>query len=64
MFSKLLSKGLKNIAIDSKKSHIYLKETDFSLVIIRPYDLVQLGDLVGSGSEDILVWAGKTIGKN
>ena len=63
MFRRLSSKNLKSIALDSEKSHIYLKDTDFSLVILRPYDLVQLGDLVGSGSEDILIWAGKTIGK-
>ncbi|MBD3351367.1 MAG: hypothetical protein GF364_07760 [Candidatus Lokiarchaeota archaeon] len=64
MFKRLLSKGIKNISIDSKKSHILLKNTNFSLVIMRPYDLVQLGDLVGSGSEDILIWTGKTIGKS
>ena len=63
MFRRLTSKNLKNISLDSEKSHIYLKDTDFSLVIMRPYDLVQLGDLVGSGSEDILIWTGKTIGK-
>ncbi|MHA1339879.1 MAG: hypothetical protein ACTSRZ_00325 [Promethearchaeota archaeon] len=63
MFGRIISKGLKNITIDSKRSHIFLKDTNFSLVIMRPYDLVQLGDLVGSGSEDILIWTGKTIGK-
>ena len=63
MFRRLSSKNLKNISLDSEKSHIYLKDTDFSLVIMRPYDLLQLGDLVGSGSEDILIWTGKTIGK-
>lgn len=63
MFRRLSSKNLKNIALDTEKSHIYLKDTDFSLVILRPYDLVQLGDLVGSGSEDILIWTGKAIGK-
>jgi len=63
MFRRLSSKNLKNIVLDSEKSHIYLKDTDFSLIIMRPYDLVQLGDLVGSGSEDILIWAGKTMGK-
>jgi len=63
MFGKRPSKGLKNITIDSEKSHIYLKDTNFSLIIMRPYDLVQLGDLVGTGSEDILIWTGKSIGK-
>ncbi len=59
----MFGRGIKNITIDSNKSHIFLKDTEFSLIIIRPYDLVQLGDLVGSSSEDILIWTGKTIGK-
>lgn len=57
-------KGLKNVVIDPEKSHLSLKGTNFPLVILRPYDLVQLGALVGSGSEDILIWTGKIIGKN
>jgi predicted hydrocarbon binding protein len=57
-------KGLKNIAIDTQKSHLTLKGSNYPLVILRPYDLVQLGALVGSGSEDILIWTGKSIGKN
>ncbi|MHA1897928.1 MAG: hypothetical protein ACTSU2_11085, partial [Promethearchaeota archaeon] len=64
MFNRLLTKGLKSVSFDSKRAHIYLKSTDFALVIMRPYDLVQLGDLVGSGSEDILIWTGKAIGKS
>lgn len=60
----MFTKGLKNIIIDSKQNHIYVKSTNLSLVILRPYDLLRLGDLVGSGSEDILIWAGKTIGKS
>lgn len=34
------------------------------MIILRPNDIVQLGELVGSGSEDIIIWIGKTIGKN
>lgn len=61
---KLLYKGLKNISIDSKNSHLYLKNTDLPLIILRPWDIVQLGELVGSGSEDIIIWIGKTIGRS
>jgi len=57
-------KGLKNVTVDPQKSHLILKGTNLPLVIMRPYDLVQLGALVGSGSEDILIWTGKIIGKN
>src|SRR6056297_208997 len=57
MFSKI------KIIRDSEKSHLTLKDQNFPLVILRPHDLVQLGALVGSGSEDILIWTGKNIGK-
>src|SRR5271157_1606792 len=59
----LLYKGLKEITVDSNKSHLYLKGTKLPLIILRPQDIVDLGELVGSGSEDILIWIGKTIGK-
>lgn len=59
-----LYKPLKRIDIDQNKSQIILKGTRVNLVLLRPYDLVQLGAIVGSGSEDILIWTGKSIGKN
>ncbi len=58
-----LYKSLKDVTIDSNKSHLYLKGTKLPLVLLRPQDIVDLGELVGSGSEDILLWIGKTIGK-
>jgi predicted hydrocarbon binding protein len=64
MFGRLSYKGLKSVASDTAKSHLMLKGTNFPLIILRPYDMVQLGALVGSGSEDIIIWIGKTIGKN
>ena len=65
MFGKfgLLYKGLKDVEVDSNKSHLYLKGTTLPLIILRPQEIVDLGELVGSGSEDILIWIGKTIGK-
>lgn len=65
MFGKfgLLYKGLKDVEVDSNKSHLYMKGTTLPLIILRPQDIVDLGELVGSGSEDILIWIGKTIGK-
>ncbi len=58
-----LYKSLTNVTIDSNKSHLYLKGTKLPLILLRPQDIVDLGELVGSGSEDILLWIGKTIGK-
>ncbi len=65
MFDKLSSvfSGLKGVEVDKNTSHLSISDTDIHLTILRPYDLVALGGLVGSGSEDILVWVGKTIGK-
>jgi len=62
MFKRLsgVTKALKDIVIDG--SHIKLKKTDMNFIIMTPSDLVQLGDLVGGGSEDVLLWIGKTVG--
>lgn len=58
-----VQKGLKNINIDSD-SHIIYKKTNFSLVVLRPNDLAQMGDLIGQGNKDIITWIGKTVGRN
>lgn len=64
MLKKLgFSKGLKNISIDSN-SHILLKNTNLKLVVLRPNDLGQMGDLIGQGNKDIITWIGKTVGRN
>jgi predicted hydrocarbon binding protein len=59
-----LYKSLKKVTTDPNKSHIIIKNTNIPLILLRPYDLVQLGALIGSSSEDILIWTGKTIGKH
>jgi len=64
MLKKLgVQKGLKNINIDSD-SHIIYKKTNLSLVVLRPNDLAQMGDLIGQGNKDIITWIGKTVGRN
>lgn len=64
MLKKLgFQKGLKNISVDSA-SHIKLKKTNLSLVVLRPNDLAQMGDLIGMGNRDIILWIGKTVGRN
>ncbi|MHA1369995.1 MAG: hypothetical protein ACTSRA_09815 [Promethearchaeota archaeon] len=63
MLKKLgFQKGLKNINIDPQ-SHIIYKKTNFSLVVLRPNDLAQMGDLIGQGNRDIIIWIGKIVGK-
>ncbi|MEX2682882.1 MAG: hypothetical protein Q6373_014930 [Candidatus Sigynarchaeota archaeon] len=58
-----VQKGLKNINIDAD-SHIIYKKTNLSLVVLRPNDLAQMGDLIGQGNKDIITWIGKTVGRN
>jgi predicted hydrocarbon binding protein len=57
-------KKVENVVLDDEKSHIYLKETDVPLLLIRPEELIEFGELAGSESEDILLWVGKSIGKS
>jgi predicted hydrocarbon binding protein len=64
MLKKLgVQKGLKNLNIDSD-SHIIYKKTNLSLVVLRPNDLAQMGDLIGQGNKDIITWIGKTVGRS
>jgi len=56
-------KTLKNINIDTD-SHIIYKKTNLSLVVLRPNDLAQMGDLIGQGNKDIITWIGKTVGRS
>ena len=64
MLKKLgFQKGLKNINIDAY-SHIKIKKTNMSFVVLRPNDLAQMGDLIGQGNKDIITWIGKTVGRN
>ena len=56
-------KSLKNINIDTDSHIIYMK-TNLALVVLRPSDLAQLGDLIGQGNKDIITWIGKTVGRS
>jgi hypothetical protein len=60
---KKLQKGLKDINIDPEY-HIIYKKTNLKLVVLRPNDLAQMGDLIGQGNKDIITWIGKTVGRN
>ncbi len=62
MFKRV--KKVENVVLDEEKSHIYLKDTNLPLLMIRPEELIEFGELAGSESEDILIWVGKSIGKS
>ncbi len=62
MFKRV--KKVENVVLDEEKSHIYLKDTNLPLLMIRPEELIEFGELAGSESEDILIWVGKSNGKS
>jgi len=57
-------KKVENVFLDEEKSHIYLKDSKLPLLMIRPEELIEFGELAGSESKDILIWVGKSIGKS
>ncbi|MFO7796368.1 MAG: hypothetical protein ACQERB_11805 [Promethearchaeati archaeon] len=53
------------INIDNKKSHLFLGDDkkDIRLLMLRPIDLIEFSEFAGANADDILIWSGKTIGK-
>jgi predicted hydrocarbon binding protein len=63
--SKRLKKELQ-IMIDEKTGQLYFgdKKKDLRLLMLRPIDLIEFSEFAGTNADDILVWVGKTIGRN
>ena len=63
MFKKL--KKELQINIDENEGLLYLgdKNKDLKLLMLRPIDIIEFSEFAGTNAEDILVWCGKTIGK-
>lgn len=63
--SKRLKKELQ-IMIDEKTGQLYFgdKKKDLHLLMLRPIDLIEFSEFAGTNADDILVWVGKTIGRN
>ncbi len=53
------------INIDEKKGHLYLGGADkqIRLFMIRPIDIIEFSEFAGQNAADILIWIGKTLGK-
>jgi len=53
------------INIDNKKSHLFLGDDKkhIRLLMLRPIDLIEFSEFAGANADDILIWSGKTIGK-
>ncbi len=54
------------INIDEKKGHLYLGGADkkIRLFMIRPIDIIEFSEFAGQNASDILIWIGKTLGKD
>ncbi|MFX0023718.1 MAG: V4R domain-containing protein [Candidatus Hermodarchaeota archaeon] len=63
--SKRLKKELQ-IMIDEKTGQLYFgdKKKDLRLLMLRPIDLIEFSEFAGTNADDILIWVGKTIGRN
>ncbi|MEJ2249748.1 MAG: hypothetical protein P8Y70_13390 [Candidatus Lokiarchaeota archaeon] len=61
---KRLKKEL-TIKLDEKEGHLFLgdKKIDIKLLMLRPTDIMEFSEFAGANAEDILIWVGKTLGK-
>ena len=61
---KRLRKDLQ-IMIDEKAGHLYFgdKKKDLRLLMLRPLDLIEFTEFAGTNADDILIWVGKSLGK-
>lgn len=62
---KRLKKELQ-INIDEKKGQLFFgdKKKDLKLLMLRPIDLIEFSEFAGTKADDILIWVGKTIGRD
>ncbi len=51
--------------IDEKLGQLFLgdKKKDLRLLMLRPIDLIEFSEFAGTNADDILVWVGKTLGR-
>ena len=61
---KRLKKDL-HINIDEKKGQLFFgdKKKDLKLLMLRPIDLIEFSEFAGNNADDILIWVGKTVGR-
>ena len=61
---KRLKKELQ-INIEEKEGQLFLgeKNKDMRLVMLRPNEIMEFCEFAGTNADDILIWAGKTLGK-
>jgi len=64
MFKRLRSDKTE-IQIDEDKNHLFLgnPDKDIKLLMLRPIDILEFCEFAGTNADDIIIWTGKTIGK-
>ncbi|MHA2036075.1 MAG: hypothetical protein ACW972_04270 [Promethearchaeota archaeon] len=62
---KRLKKELQ-INIEEKKGQLFFgdKKKDLKLLMLRPIDLIEFSEFAGTNADDILIWVGKTMGRD
>ncbi|MFX0166997.1 MAG: hypothetical protein ACFE9V_16880 [Candidatus Hodarchaeota archaeon] len=63
--SKRLKKELQ-IMVDEKEGHLFFgeKKKDLKLLMLRPLDLIEFSEFAGTNADDILIWVGKSLGRD
>ena len=63
--SKRLKKDLQ-IMIDEKEGQLFFgdKKKDMKLLMLRPLDIIEFSEFAGTNADDILIWVGKSLGKD
>jgi predicted hydrocarbon binding protein len=51
--------------IDEKKGQLFFgdKKKDLKLLMLRPIDIIEFSEFAGTNADDILIWVGKSLGK-
>ncbi len=64
MFKRLRRESTE-ITQDEEKGHLYLgnPDKDIKLLMLRPIDILEFCEFAGTNADDIIIWTGKTIGK-
>ncbi|MFX0077212.1 MAG: hypothetical protein ACFE96_17340 [Candidatus Hermodarchaeota archaeon] len=57
------SKKEDQITIEDSKGHLFFRDLDLRLLMLRPIDLIEFSEFAGANSEDIVIWVGKTVAK-
>jgi len=62
--SKRLKKELQ-IMVDEKTGQLFFgdRKKDLKLLMLRPIDIIEFSEFAGTNADDILIWVGKSLGR-